>query len=144
MPNMSIPHGYNKISYRDFKISYHAKQRAAERIGLTKECDIQKLAKAAKFYGVEISLLNKDNYEKNNISYDMYRYLKNHYGKYSNTDKNYYYKDLVFVFAGYRSRSLKTIVPCSISDMELAIAKLNGSFVSNSTVEKNNILEEEE
>ena len=68
---------FNKIPYRDIKVTYHAKQRAAERLGMNKESEIQKLAHAAKYKGVKILSLNAENYASYGITYDMYRYLKN-------------------------------------------------------------------
>lgn len=115
-----------KIPYRDIKITYHAKQRAAERLGIYKESEIQKLAHAAKYKGVKVLALTYDNYADFGITYNMYRYLKNHYNHHYKSDKIYYYHDYVFVFAGDRSRCLKSIVPCSEEDMKKAIAKLDG------------------
>ena len=117
---------FNKIPYRDIKVTYHAKQRAAERLGINKESEIQKLAHAAKYKGVKILALNAENYASYGITYDMYRYLKNHYNHHYKSDKIYYYRDHVFVFAGDRSRCLKSIVPCYEEDMKKAIAKLDG------------------
>lgn len=116
---------FGKISYRDIKVTCHAKQRAAERLGINKESEIQKLAHAAKYKGVKILSLNFENYGSFGITYDMYRYLKNHYNHRYKSDKIYYYRDHVFVFAGDRSRCLKSIVPCYEEDMKKAIAKLD-------------------
>ena len=121
----NIRQNHNKISYRDIKITHHAKQRATERLGINKESEIQKLAHAAKYKGVKILSLTFNNYNEFGISYDMYRYLKNHYNHYFKSDKIYYYRDFVFVFSGDRSRCLKSIVPCYESDMKKAIAKLD-------------------
>lgn len=118
-------HDFNKISYREINVTYHAKQRAAERLGINKESEIQKLAHAAKYKGVKILSLNSENYANCGITYDMYRYLKNHYNHHYKSEKIYYYHDHVFVFAGDRSRCLKSIVPCYEEDMKKAIAKLD-------------------
>ena len=115
----------NKIPYRDIKVTCHAKQRAAERLGMYKESDIQKLAHAAKYKGVKILALTAENYSGFSITYDMYRYLKNHYNHRYKSDKIYYYRDHVFVFSGNRSRCLKSIIPCYEEDMKKAIAKLD-------------------
>lgn len=117
---------FGKIPYRDIKVTCHAKQRAAERLGINKESEIQKLAHAAKYKGVKILALNGENYTSFGVTYDMYRYLKNHYNHRYKSDKIYYYRDHVFVFAGDRSRCLKSIVPCYEEDMRKAIAKLDG------------------
>ena len=114
-----------KISHREIKVTYHAKQRAAERLGINKESEIQKLAHSAKYKGVKISALNCDNYADKGITYNMYRYLKNHYTHQYKSHKIYYYRGYVFVFAGGGSRSLLSIVPCSEEDMKKAIAKLD-------------------
>lgn len=115
-----------KIPYRDIKVTLHAKQRASERLGITKESEIQKLAHAAKYKGIKIRALTRENYSALGITYNMYRYLKNHYTHYYKSDKIYYYRNYVFVFSGDRSRCLKSIVPCSEEDMKKAIAKLDG------------------
>ena len=117
---------FSKIPYRDIKVTLHAKQRASERLGINKESEIQKLAHAAKYKGVKILALTSENYDEFGITYDMYRYLKNHYTHRYKSDKIYYYRDHVFVFAGDRSRCLKSIVPCYEEDMKEAIAKLDG------------------
>ena len=117
---------FSKIPYRDIKVTLHAKQRASERLGINKESEIQKLAHAAKYKGVKILALTTENYDEFGITYDMYRYLKNRYTHRYKSDKIYYYRDHVFVFAGDRSRCLKSIVPCYEEDMKKAIAKLDG------------------
>ena len=117
---------FSKIPYRDIKVTLHAKQRASERLGINKESEIQKLAHAAKYKGVKILALTAENYAEFGITYDMYRYLKNHNTHHYKSDKIYYYHDHVFVFAGDRSRCLKSIVPCYEEDMKKAIAKLDG------------------
>ena len=116
----------SKIPYRDIKVTLHAKQRASERLGINKESEIQKLAHAAKYKGVKILALTTENYDEFGITYDMYRYLKNHYTHRYKSDKIYYYHNYVFVFSGDRSRCLKSIVPCYEEDMKKAIAKLDG------------------
>lgn len=121
----SYKQNFGKLPYRDIKITLHAKQRAYERLGLTKESDIQKLAHSAKYKGVRIHELTRETYKANDISYDMYRYLKNHYCRKFKSEKLYYYKDYVYIFAGDRSRCLKSIVPCTYDDMVKAIAKLD-------------------
>lgn len=116
---------FGKIPYRDIKVTLHAKQRAYERLGMTKEAEIQKLAHAAKYKGINIRALNLENYSLTGLSYNMYRYLKNHYSHQFKTEKTYYYHDYVFVFAGDRSRCLKSIVPCTTEDAALAISKMD-------------------
>ena len=122
---MNYNSNFNRISYREIKLTRHAKQRACERLGINKESDIQKLAVSAKYNGTKILALTYDNYKDFNISYDMYRYLKNHYTHRYKSDKIYYYKNHVFVFSGDHSRCLKSIVPCYEEDMKKAIAKLD-------------------
>jgi hypothetical protein len=126
-PNYSRKPSNRQIPYRDIKITAHAKQRAYERLGLRSETEIQKRAKSAKYNGIKIRALTCDNYQDFNISYDMYRYLKNHYNHQYKSDKIYYYKDYVYVFSGDRSRCLKSIVPCTEQDMREAIAKLDAN-----------------
>lgn len=117
--------GRLKVPYREIKLTLHAKQRASERLNIRKESEIQKLAHSAKYKGVKIRALTPENHEDLGVSNDLYRYLKNHYGHYTNNDKSYYYKEYVYVFAGDGSRTLKTIVPCTKSDIAEAIEKLD-------------------
>lgn len=131
---------FNRISYREIKVTRHAKQRAHERLKINKESDIQKLAVAARYNGIKISTLALDNYNHYKICYNMYRYLKNHYTHHYKSDKCYYYKNHVFVFSGDRSRCLKSIVPCYEDDMKKAIAKLDGVPYENPVNEMGEIV----
>lgn len=121
----SYKQNFGRLPYRDIKVTLHAKQRAAERLGITKEPEIQKLAHAAKYKGVKIRALTCKNYSSFGISYNTYRYLKNHFSHNFKSEKIYYYRDFAYVFAGDRSRCLKSIVPCTAEDVALGISKLD-------------------
>lgn len=116
---------HQKISYRDIKLTYHVRDRAQQRLGITNKEEIQKLAHSAKYKGIKIKSLSATNHESLGLSYYMYIYLKNHYGHHHGSDKIYYYKNYVYVFSGDRSAVLKSIVPCFEEDMREAIAKMN-------------------
>ena len=54
----------SRISYKDIKLTMHSKLRAEERIGLTSSEEIRKLAVSARYKGININALNKDNYNE--------------------------------------------------------------------------------
>ena len=100
----------SRISYKDIKLTMHSKLRAEERIGLTSSEEIRKLAVSARYKGININALNKDNYNELGISKALYNNLKHHYSRKTNAERLYYYKGNVFIFCGNDSRTLKTIV----------------------------------
>ena len=110
-------------SFSDYTITPHAKQRMSERYNINSTKEIQKQAKSAREKGIDIGALNPSNYSALNISEATYHYLRNHYYEKSNHSRNYYYKDKVFVFGGHKSRTLLTVVPCTVSDIENKITK---------------------
>ena len=112
----------------NLKISPHAKQRAMERFGISKECEIKKLAAQAKNLGIRVWTLNYSNYKALGLDWNTYRYLLNKYAHHYNTDKSYYYKDKVFVFGGQKSTVLKSIIPCTEEMVTEAIEKMEKDF----------------
>ena len=122
--NPNAPH--TKAS--NLKISPHAKQRAMERFGISKECEIKKLAAQAKNQGIRIWTLNRDNYKLLGLDWNTYRYLLNKYAQHYSTDKSYYFKGKVFVFGGQKSCVLKSIIPCTEEIVSEAIPKMEKDF----------------
>lgn len=121
------PHAtHSKAS--NIKVSPHAKQRAMERFGISKESEIKKLAARAKSNGIKIWVLTKDTYKQLGLDRDTYRYLLNKYAKYGNNDKSIYYQEKVFVFGGNGSNVLRSIVPCTPEMVKVACEKLEKDY----------------
>ena len=123
MTNINTIKHYNPhathCKFSNIKVSPHAKQRAMERFGISKESEIKKLASRAKNNGIKIWCLNCDTYKSLGLDRNTYIYLLNKYAKHMNTDKSFYYQDRVYIFAGQNSNILKSIVPCT-EEMVLA------------------------
>lgn len=100
----------NKLGHKDIKLTPHSKMRAEERLGLTSTEEIRKLAISARYKGISIRGLNKDNCEELGISLENYHHLKSEFSYHTNSDKLYYYKNYVFVFGGNKALTLKTII----------------------------------
>lgn len=103
----------NIPSYTKINLTSHCRQRAFERLNVTSDDQIKRMAHAAKYKGVKIKALSANNYAKLGVSYDLYRFLKNHYTHAHNSEAHYYYKGYVYCFAGGDSRTLKSIVDVS-------------------------------
>ena len=100
----------NELSYKDIKITNHAKQRAFERLKLKKENDLKKIARSAKINGIKISLLNKNNYNNYNLSNEIYEKIKRVGASNRCHGSFYYYKNFMFLFSGKKDRTLITII----------------------------------
>lgn len=111
-------------SYNAILLTHHARQRAFERFNITTDSELKKLAHSARYKGICVANLHRENYQAMNIPYRTYLYLKNKYGKHKGTDKHMYYKNMVFVFAGNKSRTLRSIIPCTQEDISKGLDKL--------------------
>ena len=108
---MATPNNFrNRISYKEIKLTAHARQRAEERTGLTSTDEVRKLAISARYNGINLHGLNVDNYSKFNLDLNTYRILKGHFARHTNSERLYYYKDKVFIFCGNDAKTLKTII----------------------------------
>lgn len=135
-------HPYNyQISHKHIKITNHAKIRAIERLHITSDEELKKLAKSAKYKGLNIntlrnslpnpkSILSKYHLNPEDVDYFLSRYHE------SNRRTYYYYKDNIWVFNGKKSSNvvLLSIIPCSEEDRKI------GNEVANKGLE--NFLEE--
>lgn len=117
--NSNIP------SYTKITLTSHSRQRAYERMNITSDDQIKRLAHAAKYKGVKIRAVNINNYSKLGLDYDTFRYLKNHYTHMYNSDAIYFYKGYVYCFSGGDSRTLKSIIPAGEEEIKTGIAKMN-------------------
>ena len=100
----------NKLGHKDIKLTPHSKMRAEERLGITSAEEVRKLAISARYKGISIKALNKENHEELGVDVDTFRKLKSEFAYHTNSDKLYFYKDCVFVFGGNKALTLKTIV----------------------------------
>lgn len=100
----------NKLGHKDIKLTPHSKMRAEERLGITSAEEIRKLAISARYKGISIKSLNKENHEELGVDMNTYRKLKSEFAYHTNSDKLYFYKNCVFVFGGNKALTLKTIV----------------------------------
>lgn len=101
----------NNISYKDIKLTFHAQDRALERLGVTRKDELCKLAASAKKNGINLNSLDLYNHEELGITYDELVMLKRKYSPRNNSQKNYLYKNHIWVFFGNDGRTLKTIIP---------------------------------
>ena len=100
----------NKLGHKDIKLTSHSKMRAEERLGITSVEEVRKLAISARYKGISIKSLNKENHKELGIDINTFRKLKSEFSYHTNSDKLYFYKNCVFVFGGNKALTLKTIV----------------------------------
>ena len=100
----------NKLGHKDIKLTSHSKMRAEERLGITSAEEVRKLAISARYKGISIKSLNKENHEELGIDVNTFRKLKSEFAYHTNSDKLYFYKNCGFVFGGNKALTLKTIV----------------------------------
>ena len=100
----------NKLGHKDIKLTSHSKMRAEERLGITSAEEVRQLAISARYKGISIKSLNKENHEELGIDVNTFRKLKSEFSYHTNSDKLYFYKNCVFVFGGNKALTLKTIV----------------------------------
>lgn len=96
-------------SKTNIKISPHAMQRIKERTELSARNDIMKYISQARYYGIQIHLLNHTNYFNFGIPENLFIYLKKHLYNYA-SDRLILYRDNIFCFTGAKDRTLKTIM----------------------------------
>ena len=100
----------NKLGHKDIKLTSHSKMRAEERLGITSVEEVRKLAISARYKGISIKSLNKENHKELGIDINTFRKLKSEFSYHTNSDKLYFYKNCVFIFGGNKALTLKTIV----------------------------------
>lgn len=100
----------SKGSYKDIQITDHAMIRSIERLGITRKDELKKLSNTAKYKGVNISLIRRDNYDKFGLSFDEYKYIKGRFSKMNNSTTIYIYQGNLFIFCGKGTKTLKTVI----------------------------------
>ena len=114
----------SRASYKVFKLTNHARQRAKERLHIQSEEELKKLARAAKYNGLNIyalmkappnsfsQLLQQRDLSESDGKYLISKYiLANQNSSSKNNNLYYFYKEYIFVFSGQDGRTLVTIVP---------------------------------
>lgn len=99
-----------KGSYKDIQITNHAMIRSIERLGITRKDKLKKISNIAKYKGVNISLIRRDNYDKFGLSFEEYKYIKSRFSKMNNSTAIYIYQGNLFIFCGKGNKTLKTVV----------------------------------
>lgn len=99
-----------KGSYKDIQITEHAMMRSIERLGVTKKDELKKLSNTAKYKGVNISLIRRDNYEQFGLTFEEYKFIKGRFSKLNNSTAIYIYQGNLFIFCGKGTKTLKTVV----------------------------------
>lgn len=101
---------YNDFSYKNIRVTNHAKDKAVTRLGTSSEKEIQKMAASAKKNGLNMNAVTMMNYESFGLSFEEYKWLKDKVFYNDKTESAYFYKGRFFVFTGQKNRSLKTII----------------------------------
>lgn len=109
----------SNLSYKDIKISAHARETAVTRLGTSSEREIQKIAACAKKSGLNMNNVSMMNYHSFGLSFEEYRWLVDKVFYNKDTESAYFYRGRFFIFTGNRKRTLKTIIyPGSIIENE--------------------------
>lgn len=111
---MSNNNNNRNFSYKNIRLTAHAKQRGHERLGITKEKDLQKRAANSISSGSNLKVLynigrNRARAE-HGINGEIYDYLMKRFRLESNSERIYYYKGDVYIFTGNGGKVLKTII----------------------------------
>lgn len=112
----------NNLSYKDIKLSFHSIERARERLQLTDEKQIKKLASSAKKNGISLDKLTEERAKLLGIEGNLYDSLvrfKNNKGRFRDfqfptykkgKESTYFYKNCFFIFGGKKDKTLITII----------------------------------
>lgn len=96
-------------SKTNIKLTSHGMQRIKERTSMTVKTDILNLVSKARFYGIRIDQLTRENYQEHKLPYELYKFAKgNVYAHRS--DRLFLYRDHIFCFTGNKDRTLKTVL----------------------------------
>ena len=98
------------FGYGDISLTHHARQRGYERLGITSDKELRKIASAAKKKGLDITLIGEDNCNKFGIPQKTVKAWRQAFKCKSNVNQIFFYKGLYYVFNGFKSRTLTTII----------------------------------
>lgn len=96
-------------SKTNIKVTAHGMQRMKERTSVSVRNEIISLVSKARFYGICVDLLDKENYSKYNIPYPLYKFAKKNVYSYR-SDRLYLFRDHIFCFTGSKDKTLKTVI----------------------------------
>ena len=95
-------------SKSNIRLTSHGMQRVKERTPYSVKNEILNFVAQARYYGIKIDLLNKENYKNFNLPWDLYKYVKNNCYAHS-SDRLFLFRDYIFCFTGNKDKTLKTM-----------------------------------
>lgn len=107
---MHIPKTRNVIGANRIKLTDHSRDRSMERLNITSKDEFRKLAASARNKGVNVDALTLRNYEALGLDYPTFCGLKRSFRSRTKSDRLYFYRGHVYVFAGKDACTLKTVV----------------------------------
>lgn len=122
----------SSCSYKQYTLTTHAKQRAEQRLHISNNDEIKKMAQVAKRKGLDLHIIKgymSDPSQLSNLQQQLELFeltkadINFFIGAYNLSDgkKYYYYRNNIWVFCGKKNRTICTIIPCSKEDRERAI-----------------------
>lgn len=100
----------NKIGADKIKLTFHSRDRGLERLSINSERELRQLACNARNKGYNLNAVTIYNYDKVGMSIEELNAFKRRFRTKSNSERIYYHKGFVFVFAGKNACTLKTVI----------------------------------
>lgn len=100
----------NTSSWKDIKVTAHARERAQERMGICTVSEIRKLAHAARHKGLSLKNLSWGSCNKYDLDYDAFKEIASRFTYESKAMRIFYWRDFFYLFASGDSRTLLTMV----------------------------------
>lgn len=113
---MFVQKNRNVIGASRIKLTYHSRDRSMERLNITSQDEFRKLAASARNKGVNVDALNLNNYHLFGIDYKTFAGLKRYFRTHTNSERMYYYRGFVYIFAGKDACTLKTVIPVRLAE----------------------------
>ena len=107
---------HNHTSWKKMVLTRHCKQRSFERVGINNEEELKKMACGARFKGIELDKVNIYTYEGFGLAYNEMVALKNQFKYITKSDRIFYYKSYVWIFAGNNALTLRSVVVPNIKN----------------------------
>ena len=101
---------HNKIGADKIKLTFHSRDRALERLGISEEKELRILASNARNKGYNLNSVTISNYDKIGLTYEELVSFKRNFQTKNNSERIMYHKGYVYVFAGKNACTLKTVV----------------------------------
>lgn len=113
---MYVNNTHNVIGASRIRLTFHSKDRGLERLGIQSDQQLRVKAAIARNKGLNIDAINIQNYEKHGMSYEELVSIKRQFKTHTNSEKIYFHKGFVWVFAGKNACVLKTVVKLTLID----------------------------